>query len=60
MILVPEDNFDLKKPCILIDSGIISLKSILIPQEHFKGKELKLVTKASHLYDRYECGFKEF
>lgn len=60
MILVPEDIFDISKPCILIDSGIISLKSILIPSEHFKGKNLKLVTKASHLYDRYECGFKEF
>ncbi len=60
MILVPEDFFDIKKPCILIDSGIITLKSVLIPPEHFKGKHLKSVTRASNLYDRYECGFSDF
>jgi Repeating coiled region of VPS13 len=41
MILVSEDYFNVKKPCILIDSGIISLKSNLIPPEHFKAINLK-------------------
>ena len=60
MILVSEDYFNIKKPCILIDSGVISLKSILIPPEHFKGINLKYVNSASNLYDRYECGFSDF
>jgi Repeating coiled region of VPS13 len=51
MFLVPEDYFDVKKPCILIDSGIITMKSNLVPQEHFKGKNLKSIKRASILFD---------
>ena len=31
MILVPENLFDLTRPCLLIDSGTISLENSLIP-----------------------------
>ena len=60
MILVPENLFDVTKPCLLIDSGVISLVNSLIPADQIKGKNLKRQTRASELYDRYEASFADF
>ena len=58
IVLVPENIFNPSKPCLVIDTGSISLNSHLV--EYRADVDYKEVTKASKLFDKYEILIENF
>lgn len=58
VFLIPESIFYPQRPCLIIDTGSITLESYLVPfTKDVKYKEIK---DASCIYDRYVIGLQNF
>ena len=58
VFLIPESVFRPAGPCLVVDTGAISLKSHLV--RYTKGLDYKLVSDPSSLYDQYQIGLTNF
>ena len=58
VFLVPESVFYPDRPCLIIDTGSISLNSYLVP--YTKEANYKAVTNPKVIYDRYVIGLSNF
>eukprot|EP00347_Sterkiella_histriomuscorum_P017164 403350423 len=58
IILVPEDIFNQNKPCLVIDTGSITLNSQLV--RHDSSVDYKSVQDPTNLYDKYEINLSNF
>jgi hypothetical protein len=58
VFIIPENIFHPEKPCLIVDTGSISLKSYLVG--YTPGIDYKLIKSPNSLYDRYEATFFNF
>lgn len=58
VFIIPENIFHPEKPCLVIDTGSIDLKSYLVG--HTQGINYKLIKSPRSLYDRYQTTLSHF
>lgn len=58
VILIPESVFHPDRPCLVIDTGSVSLESELVG--YTQGIDYKAIRSASSLYDKYELTLQNF
>ena len=58
MFIIPESIFQPDKPCLIVDTGSVSLRSYLVG--HTPGIDYKSIRNPTSLYDRYEVTLQNF
>jgi hypothetical protein len=58
IIVVPENIYHKDRPCLVVDTGAIEMKSFLVP--YSQGIDYKVIRDPTLLYDRYELTLSNF